>query len=204
MDSARVISKLKQLKLIVWDRRSGTYRLKPKNLHKVIDILECEGLKYKLGFKLDYDLSFEPKLKLSLRDYQIEAYETWVKNGRRGVIALPIAAGKTVIALKAIEDLKVKTLILVPTLDLLNQWFENLVRYLSVPPGKIGVFGGGRREVNEVTDMTYDSACLNLERYPSSFGLVIADECHHAVSPSYRRALENSTALPYGINGYTT
>jgi len=195
-NSLKFTSKLKQLNLVVWDGKSGTYRLKAKNLHKVLELARNERLKYEIEFKLDYNLSFTPKLKLNLREYQIEAYEAWVKGGRKGVIGLPVAAGKTIIALKAIEELKVKTLILVPTIDLLNQWYDNLIKLLSIPPSKIGVYGGGRREVNEVTIMTYDSACLNLERYPTYFGLIIADECHHAVSPSYRRALENSTA-PY-------
>jgi len=198
MSASSVLEELKRSRLIVWDGRSGTYRLKPKNLHKVVKILEEKGLKCGFSFRLDYSLSFTPKLKLSLRRYQVDAYNAWVRNGCEGVIALPVAAGKTAIALKAIEDLRVKTLVLVPTIDLLNQWFDNLVKYLSVPPSKVGIFGGGRREVNEVTIMTYDSAYLNLEKYPTSFGLIIADECHHAVSPNYRRALENSTA-PYRI-----
>jgi len=196
MSASSVLEELKRSRLIVWDGRSGTYRLKPKNLHKVVKMLENKGMKCGFSFRLDYGLSFTPKLKLSLRRYQVDAYNAWVRSGCKGVIALPVAAGKTAIALKAIEDLRVKTLVLVPTIDLLNQWFDNLVKYLSIPPSKIGIFGGGRREVNEITVMTYDSAYLNLEKYSTSFGLIIADECHHAVSPNYRRALENSTA-PY-------
>jgi predicted helicase len=37
----------------------------------------------------------------------------------RGVVVLPIGAGKTVVALMAIEQLAPRTLIVVPTIDLL-------------------------------------------------------------------------------------
>jgi len=194
--STRLIDRLREENLVKWDGRTGTFRLKPIDLHKVLNIVVNEGLRYDLGFKLDYRLSFTPKLRVRLRDYQVKAFNSWVNGGCKGVIALPVAAGKTIIALKAIEYLKVRTLILVPTIDLLNQWYEVLIKKLGVPVNKIGVFGGGRREVNEVTVMTYDSASINLENYPTYFGLVVADECHHAVSPSYRKALELITA-PY-------
>ena len=194
--SNRLISELRSEGLIKWDSRSGTFRLKPIDLHKVLNVVTGDGLRYELGFNLDYRLSFTPRLKVRLRDYQVKALNSWINGGCRGVIALPVATGKTIIALKAIEYLKVKTLILVPTIDLLNQWYEVLIKKLGVPVNRIGVFGGGKREINEITVMTYDSASINLENYPTYFGLVIADECHHAVSPSYRRALELITA-PY-------
>uniref|UniRef100_A0A7J3I8N3 DEAD/DEAH box helicase n=1 Tax=Ignisphaera aggregans TaxID=334771 RepID=A0A7J3I8N3_9CREN len=194
--SSKFVRSLRAERLVIFDRKTATLRLMPKNLHRVLEIAERQGLKCKLGFELNYRASFEAHLKIELRDYQLEAYRAWVGSGYRGVVVLPVAAGKTMVALKAIEELGVKTLILVPTIDLLNQWSENIVRYLSISVNKIGIYGSGRRELNDVTIMTYDSAYINLERYPNLFGLVIADECHHAVSPSYRRALENLTA-PY-------
>lgn len=194
--STSLAEKLVLERMVVFDRGSATYRLQPKNLHRVLRIVEEQGFRWRLGFDLDYRASFKPHLKVVLRDYQLEAYRAWVENGYRGVIVLPVAAGKTIVALKAIEELSVKTLVLVPTIDLLNQWVENISKHLSIPPGSVGVYGGGRREVSDITVMTYDSAYINLERYPNIFGLVVADECHHAVSPSYRRALENITA-PY-------
>jgi superfamily II DNA or RNA helicase len=190
------IERLRKDRLVVFDKKTATFRLKPINLHSVLKLIERHGLRYRLGFDLNYKASFEARLKVSLRDYQSEAYNAWVRNGYRGVIALPVAAGKTIVALKAIEELAVKTLILVPTIDLLNQWFDNVVKLLSISINKVGLYGGGKRELNDITIMTYDSAYINLEKHPTFFGLVIADECHHAVSPSYRKALENITA-PY-------
>jgi len=197
-DSRSLLRGLREGGLAVFDRGSGTLRVRPVDFHKVLEVVEARGFRYMLGFELNYKASFEARLRVSLRDYQQEAYSSWARGGKRGVVVLPVAAGKTVVALKAIEELAVKTLVLVPTIDLMHQWFENIVKLLSIPPSKVGLFGGGKREVNEVTIMTYDSASANLENMPTYFGLVVADECHHAVSPSYRRALENITA-PYRL-----
>ncbi len=197
-DSSGFIKSLMSRDIVVFDERTATYRLAPKNLHMVLEVAKRRGLKYGLSFSVDYKASFEAHLKIELRDYQLEAYRAWAANRYRGVIVLPVAAGKTIVALKAIEELGVKTLVLVPTIDLLNQWSENIVKLLSIPINRIGIYGGGRRELNDITIMTYDSAYINLEKYPNLFGFVIADECHHAVSPSYRKALENITA-PYRL-----
>ena len=69
---------------------------------------------------------------------------------------------------------------------------------LGVSEDKVGVFGGGRREVREITVMTYDSAYINLDKYPTYFGLVVADEVHHAVAPNYRKTFDLITA-PYRL-----
>ena len=40
------------------------------------------------------------------RDYQSEAVENWVNAGYRGIVVLPTGAGKTVMAIKAMERLQ--------------------------------------------------------------------------------------------------
>ncbi len=189
---------LEERGIAVWDSRSGTLRAKPMMLHEIIGCAGKAGSRIKLEFTVNYALTYNPILKLELRKYQREAFEKWVEAGFRGIIVLPTGAGKTLVGLKCIEYLKVKTLILVPTIELLNQWRDKIVSTLNPPPNTIGVYGGGRREIREITIMTYDSASINLWKYSTYFGLIIADECHHAVSPSYMRALEESTA-PYRL-----
>ena len=192
------IDYLKFKNLIVWDKKLGLWKAKPSNLNTILSEAGKSKLKVVLGFNLKYSLSFRPVLKVKLRDYQEEAFRKWVASGMRGIIALPVAAGKTLIGLKAIEFLKVKTVILVPTLDLITQWVSTLRDKLGVPEDKIGVFGGGKREVNEITVMTYDSAYINLDKYKTYFGLIVADEAHHSVGPSYRKAFWQITA-PFRI-----
>ena len=71
------------------------------------------------------------ELKYPLRDYQnrvLEQMQYMLKDGRLHVSAAP-GAGKTVLGLEAIRRLACKALILVPTINLRNQWKE---RFLSL------------------------------------------------------------------------
>lgn len=71
------------------------------------------------------------ELKYPLRDYQnrvLEQMQYMLEDGRLHVSAAP-GAGKTVLGLEAIRRLACRALILVPTINLRNQWKE---RFLSL------------------------------------------------------------------------
>ena len=70
---------------------------------------------------------FRTKLALTPRPYQKEALAAWLKRDARGVVVLPTGAGKTVLALMTIDALKLRTLIVVPTIELLYQWREAVI-----------------------------------------------------------------------------
>ena len=129
----------------------------------------------------------------SLRDYQKKALHAWISNNFQGVIVLPTGSGKTRIALAAMAFLKVPTLIVVPTLELMDQRCKSIRKYFSTVVGR---FGGGRREIKPVTVVTYDSAYLNIEQLGNKFKLIVFDEVHHLPSPSYRQIAE-MCAAPY-------
>ena len=64
---------------------------------------------------------FRAKLALTPRPYQEDALAAWLAAGGRGVVVLPTGAGKTVLALMAIARLGLRTLVVVPTIELLYQ-----------------------------------------------------------------------------------
>lgn len=136
-----------------------------------------------------------PRLPADPRPYQEEALAAWVKNGRRGVVALPTGAGKTFLALMAMAEARCSAIVLVPTLELLRQWKEILTAAFG---SEIGELGGGERSLRPITVSTYDSALIMLGRIRGAFGLLVADECHHLPSPSYRRIAEECAA-PYRL-----
>jgi superfamily II DNA or RNA helicase len=130
---------------------------------------------------------------VALRDYQNEALDKWYGARNRGILVLPTAAGKTFIALKAIERLKVQTLIVVPTLDLIDQWRKRVKDCLNLEAGAVG---GGENTLRMVTVTTYDSAYIHAEQLGNKFMLLVFDEVHHLASTGYIQIAEMYIA-PY-------
>jgi superfamily II DNA or RNA helicase len=115
----------------------------------------------------------------------------------RGVVVLPTGAGKTVLALMAIERMKLRTLVVVPTIELLHQWRVAIVERLGVAASKIGVYGDGRRELRPITVITYASAALASTPI-GGYGLLICDEAHHLPSPAYSMIVSRGQ-MPYRL-----
>ena len=68
------------------------------------------------------------------REYQIEAYENWKNNGKKGIFAMATGTGKTLTSLNCLlneyHDLgSYKGMILVPTIALLNQWVKECKQF---------------------------------------------------------------------------
>ncbi|HML03277.1 MAG TPA: DEAD/DEAH box helicase family protein [Candidatus Bathyarchaeia archaeon] len=175
-----------------WDPRVGCYRIKALHYRDVLSYLKESALSY-----LD-EVPNPPPLQtlkeaVKLRPYQEEALSKWQNAGMRGVLVLPTAAGKTFIALKAISFLKTQTLIVVPTLDLIDQWRKRVNDHLGIEAGAIG---GGEENVQMVTVSTYDSAYLQAEVLGNRFMFTVFDEVHHLASPGYMQIAEMYIA-PY-------
>ena len=95
---------------------------------------------------------------------------------KRGVVVLPTGAGKTYVAVKAMLLAQRSALVLAPTIDLVQQWAGDLEKRLGV---QVGRYGGGDRELQEITVSTYDSGILITPYHGNRFGLLVCDECHH-------------------------
>ena len=140
---------------------------------------------------------FRAKLVLEPRPYQTAAIDRWVEHDGRGVVVLPTGAGKTVVALMAIERTRLRTLVVVPTIELLYQWRDAIVERLQVPRSKVGVVGDGQKEWRAITVTTYASAAMPTARIGDT-GLLICDEAHHLPSPAYAEIARRSHA-PYRL-----
>ncbi|WP_336326643.1 DEAD/DEAH box helicase family protein [Halovenus sp. HT40] len=128
-----------------------------------------------------------PKLSVAssyqLREYQSDALAAWRAADNRGVLELPTGSGKTVIGIAAIEELATPALVVVPTIDLLDQWVDELDAEFDCPIGRLG---GGTQQVEDITVSTYDSAYLRADELGDRFGLVVFDEVHHLGGEGYR------------------
>ena len=175
-----------------WDPRVSGYRIKALHYRDVLAYFKESKIAYE-----DYVQQLPPretiKSKISLRPYQTKALSKWQKAQNRGVLVLPTAAGKTFIALEAIHLLEKQTLIVVPTLDLIDQWRKRIREWLSLESGAVG---GGENTLRMITVATYDSAYLQAPVLGNKFMLLVFDEVHHLASPSYMQIAEMYIA-PY-------
>lgn len=130
-------------------------------------------------------------VSLPLRPYQEEALDAWLSSGMRGVIVLPTGAGKTMVALAAIAELQCPALVVVPTLELVDQWVREVRRLLRVEASE---YTGESKEIGCLTVATYSSAYLGAEMLGDKFRLLVFDEVHHLPSEAYRQIAELSAA----------
>jgi superfamily II DNA or RNA helicase len=175
-----------------WDPRVGCFRIKALHYPDVLSYLEESRVSFEDKVEVLPPLE-TLKSVVKLRAYQDSALRKWRRARNRGVLVLPTAAGKTYIALKAIEELQTQTLIVVPTLDLIDQWRSRVRECLGVESGAVG---GGENTLRMITVATYDSAYLQAAYLGNRFRLIVFDEVHHLASPSYMQIAEMYTA-PY-------
>ena len=157
----------------------------PRNYFNIIDSLEQNHIPYWTAVTYDFSFNLDLKQNYQLYDFQKEAIESWNKNQGQGTMILPTGSGKTIIALHSIAVKKITTLIVVPTLALIDQWKNRIRSFLGISYEDIGEFGGGKQDIKQITIITYESAYLYTRRLRLLFGLLILDEAHHLTNSNY-------------------
>lgn len=170
-------------------------RFFPRDYTTILQLLQTNNVPYTSKLPTNWRLppSICPNPTYELKEFQEEAVREWLSQGSQGIIVLPTGSGKTIVGTEAIRRMNVRTLVVVPTLVLLEQWRNRVESLLSLPTG-VGSFGGGKQEVEPITIITYDSAALYSQRLRSRFGLLILDEAHHLVGSSYEVVADGYTA----------
>jgi len=179
-----------------WDDRVEKFRIRAIHYRPLIEALQAEGIEIIDEAKEFTPLQLIPSLEMEPYPHQTEALMAWKLAGRKGVVVLPTAAGKTYLAQLAMQATPRSTLIIVPTLDLMHQWYAHLVA--AFPDAEIGLLGGGSRDKTAILVATYDSAAINAETLGNRYALLIFDECHHLPTEFYRVIAEYAIA-PYRL-----
>lgn len=150
-------------------------------------------------------------------EYQTNAYKNWVKNNYHGIFAMATGTGKTITSLNCVLQEYKRTgiynvLILVPSIDLVNQWIGEVAKF-NVPSHKTYVVNGQtdwRKSLTQLSTVikwggtqdfviisTYDSFknpyFLDLIEAMNENMILIADEAHNVGSPQVREVFENLT-----------
>lgn len=98
----------------------------------------------------------------------------------------------------AITALRVRTLVVVPTIELVEQWADRVSYYLDTRVGKY--YGGDEKSEGCITVTTYDSAYISIERLGNKYPFIVFDEAHHLPSEGgYRQIAELSPPAPYRL-----
>lgn len=180
----------------IWDDRIERFRIPAIQYRRLVETLQLEGVPFTdkapdfSAVNLNASLERQPYL------HQQEALAAWLGAGHRGVIVLPTAAGKTYLAQLAMQAAPCSTLITVPTLDLMHQWYAHLLA--AFPDGEVGLLGGGSRDRTPILVATYDSAAIHAESLGNRYKLLICDECHHLPS-DFNRVIAEYAIAPYRL-----
>ncbi len=190
----------------VLDPRVGTYRAEGRHYRAIVETIRRHRFPYRDDARAYGATPWQLRTEREPFPHQTEALEAWWQRDARGVVVLPTGTGKTFLALLAIARTARPTMVITPTIDLLNQWYGEMTDAFGVP---VGLIGGGSYDLQPLTVTTYDSAYIYLERWGNRFGLVVFDECHHLPGPTYLIAAAGSiapfrlglTATPERVDG---
>jgi superfamily II DNA or RNA helicase len=178
-----------------WDARSACFRAPAAAYAPLVLALKDLGLEVEDTARKYTELDFGVRALREPRPFQVEALEALKRAKGRGVVVLPTGAGKSHLAIMAIDRWRRSTLVVAPTLDLVRQWYDLLKTSFGVD---VGVVGGGEYSLQPLTVTTYDSAYLHMENFGNRFGFVVFDECHHLPAEAYSLAAQQCLA-PYRL-----
>jgi superfamily II DNA or RNA helicase len=180
---------------VLWDSRTHTHRAEANRYRCLLKELDDKAIKYS-DHARDYNpTNLSLKEEFEPRHFQQEGLRAWIDNDHQGVVVLPTGAGKTYLAAMAIKECDLPTLIHVPTIDLMHQWYEVLTNHFTC---KVGLIGGGYNDAQQITVSTYDSALIHVNYRGNQYGLTVFDECHHLPGNQFKYVALCSIA-PYRL-----
>lgn len=150
---------------------------------------------------------------VSLYEWQRECLPRWLEHGR-GTVKVATGGGKTLFALAAAQELQnsrapdLRLVIVVPTIPLMFQWYDELTRG-NLPPACIGLMGGGQ-ELPPAERLRVIVCVLNSarDRLPglvskaswSDRMLLVVDECHRSNAAQAQRIFDARPRFTLGLS----
>ena len=152
---------------------------------------------------------------LDLHEWQLECRKKWFQSNNKGIAKVVTGAGKTILALSIMEQLQnqinhnLKVAIIVPTIVLLNQWYDVLIKYTNIPHKLIRQMGGGEKydfsDNGIIVIAVINSAVRNLKANVDALGikddlLLIIDECQKSGSKEMSKIFDVPRAYSLGLS----
>lgn len=147
--------------------------------------------------------------------WQQQCVANWRKKKGRGTVKVVTGAGKTLLALfiaellQNTEDRELHVAIIVPTIVLMHQWYDEIIQHGNVPAQAIGRLGGGHDDSfaggKRILITVLASASERLPRLVRDERVeehlfLIADECHHAGASEMSKALKAKSRWSLGLS----
>lgn len=192
----------------------------PRGFREVL-IGNCEeaGIEYDIADHREKGRPIRVKFNGDLRTGQDLAADRMLRYDY-GILSATTAFGKTVVCSYLISQRKVNTLILLQNKDLLEQWVEELNKFLDIneePPvyktktgrekrrnSVIGVLTGNKKTLTGIIDVAMVGSMYskgNFNEFINSYGMVIMDECHHCGSNTSIEVMQKVNArYVYGVS----
>lgn len=126
-----------------------------------------------------------PEFAFTLRESQQKVYDE-VEDC--AIINAWVSWGKTFTGLALASKLKQKTLVVVHTIALRNQWAKEVEKVFGFTPG---IIGSGKFETDSpIVIGNIQSLYRKIKEIQKEFGTVILDEMHHISSPTFSRIID--------------
>ena len=191
----------------------------PRGLREnLLDSCKEAGIEYEIvdhrekGRPIRVSFQGDLKMQQNLAAQHLLAFDN-------GILSAATAFGKTVVCSYLIAERKVNTLILLQSKDLLEQWIDELNKFLIIdeePPiyrtksgrekrrdSVIGILHGGKNTLTGIVDVAmvgsmYHKGTFN--DFINSYGMVLMDECHHCGSNTSIEVMQKVNArYVYGV-----
>ena len=138
-----------------------------------------------------------PEFKFPLRASQQEVYDDLEDNC---IVNAWVSWGKTFTGLAMAGKLGLKTLVIVHTVPLRNQWAKEVEKVYGF---KAGIIGSGKFEIDSpIVIGNTQTLYRNIDKIKKEFGTIILDEMHHVSSPTFSKLLDtNYCRYKIGLSG---
>lgn len=162
-----------------WDGTISLYWPENKQFYTgmmsdVLEVLEDAKIQYEIDDRRERpaqnmpNLKFEPPAFIEQREYQDWTVKRCL-DATRGIIHASTGSGKTLIFTKLIAEIKTSPfIILVLSIDLMDQAVDTLSKCLRIPIGRVG---GGYFDIQDITVMTVPTAVRALNRNNAKFDI---------------------------------
>ena len=141
---------------------------------------------------------------IEIRDYQLEAFIHGVRK-RRAVMLCPTGSGKSLIAYLLTRYLNLPTLIIVPTIGLVGQMYQDFQDYGFDSDTYVHKLHGGQDKVSDkkIVIATWQTVRNMPQKWLNQFRVVIGDEAHLFKAKELTGIMEKMTLCPYrfGLTG---